>query len=268
MQTLAQKIAPDGSLLWGDPGIFVSADAGGANAPKISADRRWQCPRRLDQRRWRGRRAETRCGRQSRCGDRAASRSSPTSGFFFMADLHGDADGNAIVSWVPYIGTSHELWAQKLAAIDGANLWGTDPVQVFDGTGGALQFGNFPPFICGRRGRRRVRLVHRRRERPGPRAAHAGRRQRRRSRRTACSLRPMRTQDQFEPDGAYDPTTGDIYALWRETDVQTQSQIGVYAQRIDDIRRAPVGRRRQGAGAAFDARSEPKWSRCRSPAAA
>jgi hypothetical protein len=42
------------------------------------------------------------------------------------------------------------------------------------------------------------------------------------------------SQNHFEPDGAYDPTTGDIYALWRETDLQTQGQIGVYAQRIDN----------------------------------
>ena len=41
------------------------------------------------------------------------------------------------------------------------------------------------------------------------------------------------TQNHFEPSGAYDATTGDIYALWRETDASTQGQIGVYAQRID-----------------------------------
>ncbi|HKE46687.1 MAG TPA: hypothetical protein VKB52_01365, partial [Rhodanobacteraceae bacterium] len=41
------------------------------------------------------------------------------------------------------------------------------------------------------------------------------------------------SQNHFEPDGAYDPATGDIYALWRETDLLTQGQIGVYAQRID-----------------------------------
>ncbi|MCB1577405.1 MAG: hypothetical protein KDI81_08740, partial [Xanthomonadales bacterium] len=36
-----------------------------------------------------------------------------------------------------------------------------------------------------------------------------------------------------EPSGAFDSASGDIYALWRETDIATQSQIGVYAQRID-----------------------------------
>ena len=37
MQVVAQKVAPDGTLLWGDPGVFVSADADGANAPHITA---------------------------------------------------------------------------------------------------------------------------------------------------------------------------------------------------------------------------------------
>ncbi len=51
------------------------------------------------------------------------------------------------------------------------------------------------------------------------------------------------SQNHFEPDGAYDPATGDIYMLWRETDLLTQDQIGVYAQRIDS-----TGARRWGDG--------------------
>ncbi|HEY0232338.1 MAG TPA: hypothetical protein VGC55_13890, partial [Dokdonella sp.] len=36
-----------------------------------------------------------------------------------------------------------------------------------------------------------------------------------------------------EPAGAFDPATGDIYAIWRITDASTQSQTGINAQRID-----------------------------------
>ena len=42
-QVLAQKVAPDGTLLWGDPGVFVSSDTAcvAAGRPRaISANRR------------------------------------------------------------------------------------------------------------------------------------------------------------------------------------------------------------------------------------
>src|SRR5690606_23335973 len=35
------------------------------------------------------------------------------------------------------------------------------------------------------------------------------------------------------PVGAYDPASGDIYAIWHVADALTQGQIGVGAQRID-----------------------------------
>jgi len=40
------------------------------------------------------------------------------------------------------------------------------------------------------------------------------------------------TRGHYEPSGAYDATTGDIYAVWRETN-SMQTQIGTYAQRVD-----------------------------------
>jgi len=239
-QVLAQKIAPDGTLLWGDPGVFVSSDTADTHAPKITATGDgvvvgWTS-------------SEGSVAVQKLDGDGNALWGAngisidPASGFFFFADVHGDTDGNAIVSWVPYIGTSHELWAQKLAAADGSNLWGTDPLEVFDGTGGALQFGNFPSFLpdgaggavfvwytVGANGQ-----VH---------AQHVMSDGTQAFTQNGVLASTDDSQNHFEPDGAYDAATGDIYALWRETDLQTQGQIGVYAQRID-----ASGARRWGDG--------------------
>jgi hypothetical protein len=230
-QVLAQKVAADGSLLWGDPGIVVSNEPNAAHAPKISGlgDGNvavgWTSEdgpvviQKLD-------------GDGNALWAPGGVSMVPSSGTFYLADLHGDADGNAIVSWVPYIGTSHDLWAQKLAAADGSNLWGADPVQVFNGTGGALQFGNFPPFIYDGAGGAvfvwytvsATGQVHAQHvmANGSPAFAQNG---------VLASTNTMRSH--FEPAGAYDPATGDIYAVWRETD-GTQTHFGVYAQRIDN----------------------------------
>jgi hypothetical protein len=232
LQVLAQKVAPDGSLLWGSPGIFLSADAGGTNAAKISATGdgnvavAWSASdgsvvvQKLDP-----------DGNPLWAGGGISI--VPSSGLFFLADLHGDSDGNVIVSWVPNIGSAHELWTQKLSAADGSNLWGASPVQVFNGTGGALQFGNFPYFIydgsggavfvwytVGATGAVRVQHIL-----ADGSAAFA---------QNGVLASTSTSQNHFEPDGAYDAVSGDIYALWRETDASTQTHVGVYAQRIDN----------------------------------
>ncbi len=65
---------------------------------------------------------------------------------FSLADLHATEKGSVIVSWVRSTGFSgpKTLLATKLAR-NGNPLWGTTPVQVFDG--GSLQFGEFPYFV-------------------------------------------------------------------------------------------------------------------------
>ncbi len=231
LQVLAQKVSPDGTLLWGDPGIFVSNDTGDTAVPKITATGDGNVAIA-----WSASDGSIVVQKFDPDGNPLWAGSGislvPSSGFFFLADLHGDSDGNAIVSWVPNIGSAHELWAQKLAAVDGSNLWGASPVQIFDGTGGALQFGNFPPFIADGAGGAvfvwytvassgSVHVQHI--DATGtPLFAQNG---------VLASTNTMRSH--FEPSGAYDPATGDIYALWRETNA-TQSLIGTYAQRIDN----------------------------------
>ena len=229
-QIAAQKIAPDGTLLWGDSGIVVSDDAGGANAPKIAAAGDgnvavgWTSSdgavlaQKLD-------------GDGNPLWGTGVSISSPTA--WALSDLHGDADGNVIASWVVLQFTApHAMYAQKLAAIDGGPLWGTDPVTIYDASDGALQFGNFPTFLPDGSGGA-VFVWYTVGNVGEVRAQHVLSDGSQAFAQNGVLASTDDSQNHFEPDGAYDPASGDIYALWRETDLLTQGQIGVYAQRID-----------------------------------
>jgi uncharacterized protein (DUF2147 family) len=154
-------------------------------------------------------------------------------GAFGPSDVHGDPDSNVIVSMATSLFiASHVLSAQKLAAADGAPLWGDDPVAVEDGTDGTLQFGNYPPFIAdGAGGAVFVWYtvgasgeVHAQHVLADGTLAFP---------QNGVLVSTDTSRNHFEPAGAYDPDSGDIYALWRETDLQTQGQIGIYAQRVD-----------------------------------
>ncbi len=231
-QIAAQKVAPNGSLLWAPGGVIVSNDAGGANAPKITSTGNgtvvvgWSSSaysivaQKLD-------------ATGTPLWAAAGVSLVPPSGAFFLADLHGDGNGNAIVSWGAQLSQfDRELWTQKLAAADGASLWGSSPVKVFGGTNGALQYGYFPPFTADGSGGAvfvwytvtTVGDVHVQHILSDGSAAFP---------QNGVEASTDTTQSHFEPSGAYDASTGDIYALWRETDTSTQSQIGVYAQRVD-----------------------------------
>ncbi|HMM65943.1 MAG TPA: hypothetical protein PKC03_03285 [Dokdonella sp.] len=232
-QIVAQKVAPDGSLLWTAPGVFVSADAGGANSPKVAGAGNgslavaWSSSagavvvQKLD-------------ASGAALWTPAGVSVVPASGFFFLADVHGDSAGNVIVSWSAQLSfQDRELWAQKFASADGGALWGATPVKLFNGSGGAMQLGNFPPFIEDGAGggvfvwytvgvnAGTVRIQH-------VDAAGASR-----FAQNGLEASADTTRSHVEPSGAYDPVSGDIYALWRETDIATQGQIGVYAQRVD-----------------------------------
>ena len=231
-QVLVQKVAPNGSLLWGDPGIFVSADSGDTHSPKISGTTgdgalvAWSSSdgsivaQKLD-------------ADGNPVWAPAGVVFTPSSGFFLICDVHGDADGNAIVSWSAQLSfADREMWAQKLASADGGPLWGTDPVKVFDGTDGAMQLGNFPPFIEDGAGGA-VFVWYTVTTQGSVRVQHVDASGAQLFAQNGVLASTDASQAHFEPDGAYDPATGDIYALWRETDLLTQGQIGVYAQRVD-----------------------------------
>lgn len=233
LQVEAQKVAPDGTLLWGDSGVIVSADPSGTDSPKVagladgSVAVAWSnqsdgsvVVQKLD------------ADGNPQWGTGVTVTDGATS--YAVGDLHGDPDGNVIVSWIVLnFSSPHAMYAQKLAAIDGGNLWGADPVTVEDATDGPLQFGNFPPFVSDGAGGAvfvwytvgSVGEVHAQHILSDGSAAFA---------QNGVLASSNTTRNHFEPSGAYDAASGDIYALWRETDLNTQTHIGTYAQRIDN----------------------------------
>jgi len=72
--------------------------------------------------------------------------STTTAGTFLAGDVHSNAAGDVIASWVYQAGPFlRALYTQKLAADDGAALWDPAGVRVFGV--GAVQLGYYPPFI-------------------------------------------------------------------------------------------------------------------------
>lgn len=232
-QILAQKVASSGALQWGNPGVFVSTDAAGANAPKIASIGGGNVAVA-----WSDSNGAIRVQKLSAAGTPLWAANGvaviPPTGFFFLADLHGDGAGNVIASWSAQLSFSNrQLWAQKFAAADGANLWGATPVKLFDGVGGAMQLGNFPPFVTDGAGGAvfawytvgvSAATVRVQRVNAAGSAAFA---------QNGVEASANAGQSHTAPSGAFDPVSGDTYVLWRETDIATQGQIGVYAQRID-----------------------------------
>ncbi|MET0229829.1 MAG: hypothetical protein ABW186_02740 [Rhodanobacteraceae bacterium] len=238
LEVAAQKVAPDGTPAWADNGIVLSE--GGADAPDIAAlgDGNIAVA-------WSGSEGEIVIDKLDGDGNPLWTPNVTITGstLFALGGLAGDADGNVIASWIVLnFSSPHAMFAQKFAAADGAPLWGDDPVTVEDATAGGLQLGNFPPFIpdgaggavfvwytVGASGEVKAQHID---ANGTPLFAQNG-----------VLASTDDSQNHFEPDGAYDPATGDIYLLWRETDLLTQDQIGVYAQRIDS-----TGARRWGDG--------------------
>lgn len=242
-QILAQKVASNGALQWGNPGVFVSTDSGDANSPKIASIGGGNVAVA-----WSDSNGAIRVQKLSAAGAPQWVANGvavvPPSGFFFLADLHGDGAGNAIASWSAQLSFSNrQLWAQKFAGADGASLWGATPVKIFDGVGGAMQLGNFPPFITDGSGGAvfawytvgvSAATVRVQRVNAAGSVAFA---------QNGVEASANTGQSHTAPSGVFDPASGDTYVLWRETDILTQGQIGVYAQRIDSS-----GARQWGSG--------------------
>ena len=156
----------------------------------------------------------------------------PASGSYFLADLHAADAGAAIVSWVPQNGGISHLWAQKLAAADGASLWGSGHVQVFDDPSGGLGYGNFPPFVpdgaggalfawSGSFGMSTIFTRVQRILADGSEAfVHNG-----------IETSTDTSLHRLYGTAILDPASGDVYAFWTSADA-SQSQFGISGQRI------------------------------------
>ncbi|WP_386068050.1 hypothetical protein ACFJIW_00370 [Tahibacter sp. UC22_41] len=154
------------------------------------------------------------------------------SGLKFVADvIAAGGNGDAIVSWSNQAGSTRILRAQKLAALDGAVLWGTDGVRIADT--GNLSAGYFPKMrsdgaggavfaysdFIGLVSYARVQHV----AADGTRLLGA-----------SGTLLTTGTRSHLQTQAHYDAASGDVYAFWVDTTVITpNSYDGLYAQRVD-----------------------------------
>lgn len=227
VQVFAAKVSPTGTLLWtAAPGLQVSTGTDDANSPRITGTTdghvvvAWSAGNQI--------RAQKLDGTGvAQWG--AGISLNPTSGSFLIADLRPADAGNCIVSFVP--NPARHLWAQKLAAANGAPLWGANPLPIYDQVGGTLQFGYFPEFLPDGSGgavfawytsspglQVRVQRV----TAAGAEVfAHNG-----------VEASTNASQLRSSPSAAFDAGSGEIYVFWRETN-SLQSQIGLSGQRID-----------------------------------
>lgn len=124
--------------------------------------------------------------------------------------------------------TPGRLRAQKLDA-SGNSLWGDTPIPVM--TAGSLQFGNFPDFITDQAGGMVIAWYQsiptlqtyvQRIDASGSQLYQEG----------GLPLSQNSSQLRVDPGVTYDQETDQVYAFWVELS-STQSQNGIYAQRVD-----------------------------------
>jgi len=159
--------------------------------------------------------------------------STTTAGTFLAGDVHSNATGDVIASWVYQAGPFlRALYTQKLAAADGTALWDPAGVRVFGV--GAVQLGYYPPFVDDGAGggvfydydTTALMFV--------PRVQHVA----------ADGTLLLGTNgvvattdtsiNHTDTKAAYNAATGDIYVLWRDSYTAGGADYdGLSAQRVD-----------------------------------
>jgi hypothetical protein len=220
----AQKVAPDGTLMWGASGIQLGNTADFLAEPKITATSDgnvvvgWVDNSDLEF-------AGLDTGGNQQWGDTTIS--DPNGASLTLSDLHESTNGTVIFSYVSATGFSgpKHLLAQKLDT-SGAPKWTT---TVYDG--GSLQFGNYPTFIPDGIGgavfawydsTNLQSHVQHLKPNGSELFPHNG-----------VVVATVAGDIQVEPSAAYDPTTGDIFVFWTEADASTQGSVGISGQKVD-----------------------------------
>ncbi len=230
VQIAAAKVDPSGTLLWGAGGILLTATADFVAAPKIAGTSDGNVVVAWTQD------VDVVAVKLDPNGAPlwgAPATLAPASGSFVLADVQAAESGNAIVAFVRSAGgpAPRHLWAQKLASADGAALWTSSHVKVYDDASGSLQFGNFPSFLPDGSGGavfgwytssptlqcRAQRILAN-----GTEAfAHNG-----------VEVSTDATRLRVSPGFAWAPGTSQIFLFWTELN-SLQSQFGLYGQKLD-----------------------------------
>ena len=226
------KIAPDGTLLWGSGGVQVSSGGLFVASPRVTGTTdgnvvvTWTSEADLM--------AQKLDTNGLPLWGPGITYTPPATESFSPSDIHASDLGTAIVSFVNQtggFGAPRHLWAQKLAATDGASLWVAGHVQVYDQAGGSLQFGNFPPFVNDGMGGavfawytsspslqvRAQRVLANGTEV----FTHQG-----------VEVSTNATRVRVGPRAAFNSTTQETFIAWTEQ-TSNQSQSGLYAQKLD-----------------------------------
>ena len=224
----ANAISSNGVLLWGTSGIQVNVSTGFLANPKVAGTSDGQAVvawtqdndvvvQKLDS------------SGVAQWGNGITL--SATNSSLISSDLKASDQGNVIVSMVESASfqSPKHLWAQKLAAADGASLWGVEPIPVLDS--GSLQFGNFPSFITDDAGGAifswytsspslNCWIQH----------INAGGTQLFPQNGVATSTHT--SQIRTSPSSVYDPINQTTYTFWPELS-SNQAQSGIYGQKFD-----------------------------------
>ena len=228
----ANKISTTGDLLWGDSGVQVSGTTGFLAAPKVAGTTdgnivvAWTHDaevviQKLDP------------NGLPLWGEGVIQSAIDTA--FIASDLKASDQGNVIVSMVESttFSSPKHIFAQKLASLDGAPLWGMNPLAIFDLDNGSLQFGNFPSFITDDTGGAiftwytsspSLNCWVQRVDSSGMEYFnHNG-----------LATSTNASQLRVSPTSSFNSKTDEIYSFWVEIN-NNQSQSGVYAQKFNAL---------------------------------
>lgn len=159
--------------------------------------------------------------------------STTTAGTFLAGDVHSNAAGDVIASWVYQAGPFlRALYTQKLAAADGSALWNPAGVRVFGV--GAVQYGYYPPFIDDGAGggvfydydTTALMFV--------PRVQHVAADGTLLFGANGVVATTDTTINHTDTKAAYDTASGDVYVVWRDSyTADGVAYDGLSAQRVD-----------------------------------
>jgi len=224
----ANKITPDGTLAWGTNGVLLTNTTAFVATPSVTVTSDGYYVIGWTQ--------DTAAVMQKLDTNGVAQWGTPVAlapvvGYYFLSDLQQADSGAFIALWVYQTGTipsaNKHLYTQKFDG-SGNPLWGSSPKIVYDG--GSVQIGYFPHFLADGSGGG----VYGWYEVSGSRHAYV---QRIDSAGTelfphnGVAVSTTAGRIQLDPDLAFDPSTGESFLFWTESD-SVQSQWGVYGQKI------------------------------------
>lgn len=229
-QITAARVAPDGSLVWGEFGVQLTSTSSFVAAPKIAALESGGCVVA-----W----SEGSTVALQRLDDDGVPQwgtglavPTPSGTSLSLSDLRASGGDTVIFSFISqsggFFGPRH-LRAQKLS-IDGVPLWTGSGVNVFNT--GSLQIGNFPEFMTDGSGgalfswysTSPLQCFAQRVLSDGTQVFGVPG--------TGAPVSDNAAQIRVNPSAAFDPTTGDSYVFWVEQSL-FQSMDGIAGQRFD-----------------------------------